>query len=386
MPSWLNRNVLSLSLVSLLNDASSEMVLPLLPYFLVHILGGGPAELGRIEGLANGLSNLLKYWSGKQTDKSRKTRSWILGGYALSSLTRPLLGLVVAPYQLLLVRGMDRVGKGIRTSPRDVLLASSCSSEDRASAFSFHRAMDHAGAVVGSLLGWLGLSVFQLELRTLFLWTWVPGLVTLGVLALGLKEEAPAKVERTEGEAFVLDRQSRHFLIATTLAALGLGSETLLLLAAGRSESGEELPLTTLPLLWMALSLSKSLFSLLAGPVARKLSSKGAWLCGKAAHILLMLGFAWFDQPEIGVILLLLHGLHDGLTEGNEKAILSSLVPESGRGTAFGWWNLWTGFGVLIGASGFGLVWEELGRGWAFGGASGISILSLGVMAALKQK
>ncbi|HND30874.1 MAG TPA: MFS transporter, partial [Myxococcota bacterium] len=192
-----NRNVWALSITSLLTDVASEMVLPLLPSFITTVLGGGPAALGRMEGMAEAVSSLLKLWSGRQVDGGRPCRPWILAGYGLSGFIRPFMGMATSVDAVVLIRSGDRVGKGLRTSPRDVLLGAAAPPEHRAQVFSFHRAMDHAGAVIGSLLGWVALSYLQWDLRSIFYAAALPGLLAFAVLLLGLREQArPAEAPR----------------------------------------------------------------------------------------------------------------------------------------------------------------------------------------------
>jgi sugar phosphate permease len=377
-----SRNVWALSLTSLLTDVSSEMVLPLLPSFITTVLGGGPAALGRMEGVAEAVSSLLKLWSGRQVDGGRPCRPWILAGYGFSGFIRPLMGMAGSTDAVVLIRAGDRVGKGLRTSPRDVLLGAAAPPEHRAQVFSFHRAMDHAGAVIGSLLGWVALSYLQWDLRTIFYAAALPGLLAFGVLLLGLKEEArpeeqPKKVEEKVG----LPRSFWWFLAATAVLGLGAGSEGFLLLAAG----GSDVPLSGLPLLWMGLHIVKSISSLWAGPVADRLGHMGIFLSGKMVHILVFIGFAYASLPLAVVLLFLIHGLHHGLAEGSEKALVADWVPPALRGRAFGAWNLVTGLVALPAAMGFGMLWEEVSRPTAFLVAVGLSLFGMGMMLAIRQ-
>ena len=184
----LHRNVKLLGWASCLNDIASEMIYPLLPQFLITVLGGNRFYLGIIEGVAESGASLLKLWSGAWTDRAGRRRGFVIIGYAMAAVARPLVGLVLVPWQLFVVRTGDRIGKGIRTSPRDAMIADSTDPDFRGRAFGFHRAMDHLGAAIGPVLAAVFLWLWPGELRTLFLLTILPGMVVVGLLVMGLRE------------------------------------------------------------------------------------------------------------------------------------------------------------------------------------------------------
>lgn len=376
-----HRNVYILGFTSLLNDAASEMVVPLLPAFLTGVLGAGPAMLGSMDGLANAIASLLKLWTGRQVDKTGQLRPWILGGYSLSSLVRPVLGLSTGPVQVVLIRALDRVGKGFRSAPRDALLEASVQPAQRASAFGLHRSMDHAGAVVGSFLAWVALAIFHWDLRTLFLACIVPGLLTMALLFFGLKGvDRPAP--KTPPPDVPLPPMLKRFLLGVALLGLGAGTESFLLLLVG----GSTMALSGLPLLWMGLHIVKSLSALWAGPVADRLGRRGVFVAGKLVHVALFLAFAIAHSPLILSLLFLAHGLYEGLSEGAEKAIIADLAPEGGKGTAFGAWNLVTGLVALPAGLLFGGIWEMVGAPTAFICAALLTVVGVGVTASVRPQ
>src|SRR5438128_12645492 len=193
----LPRNVKVLGGASLLNDIASEMIFPLLPTFLLTVLRGNLFYLGVIEGAADSVSSLLKLWSGGRSDQAGRRKGFVLFGYSLAAVARPLIGVIVAPWQLFFLRVGDRIGKGVRSSPRDALIADSTDPSIRGRAFGFHRAMDHLGAAVGPILATLFLLVWPDQLRPLFLLTIIPGLSVVGLLVFGLRE-VPAKKQPRE--------------------------------------------------------------------------------------------------------------------------------------------------------------------------------------------
>jgi hypothetical protein len=177
-PAWrrgLSRNVVILGVVSLLNDAASEMIYPLLPAFLTSVLGAGPAALGMIEGVAESTASFLKLYSGYVSDRMKRRKTWIVAGYAISNIIRPLIAVAGSWVQVLALRFSDRVGKGLRTSPRDALIADSTAPEARGAAYGFHRALDHGGAIVGPLLATGLLVLFHDNIPTIFLLSFIPG-------------------------------------------------------------------------------------------------------------------------------------------------------------------------------------------------------------------
>src|SRR5512135_2897656 len=191
-PGWrrgLTRNVVILGFVSLLNDGASEMIYPLLPAFLTAVLGAGPAVLGIIEGIAESTASLLKLYSGYLSDRVKKRKGWIVAGYSLSNIIRPLIAFSTSWLHVLALRFSDRVGKGLRTSPRDAIIADSTPPEFRGKAYGFHRAMDHSGAIVGPLAATALLLVYHDDLRTIFLLSFIPGLFAVLMLLFGLKEK-----------------------------------------------------------------------------------------------------------------------------------------------------------------------------------------------------
>ncbi|MBI5759665.1 MAG: MFS transporter, partial [Planctomycetales bacterium] len=187
-PPSLPRNVKVLSLSSLVNDVASEMIFPLLPGFLLTTLGGNRFYLGIIEGLADSIASVLKLWSGGWSDRAGRRKDFIVFGYSLAALARPVIGLTTAPWQLLAIRLSDRIGKGVRTSPRDALIADSCDPSIRGRAFGFHRAMDHLGAAIGPLLAAGFLWLWPDQMRTLFMLTVLPGMLVVALVVFGLRE------------------------------------------------------------------------------------------------------------------------------------------------------------------------------------------------------
>ena len=358
-------NVLILGLVSLLTDISSEMIYPLLPLFLTTVLGGGPAFLGVIEGIAESTASILKLVSGIMSDRVRARKRFVLWGYGISALARPLIALATSPLAVLFIRFADRVGKGIRTSPRDALIAESIDPEVRGKAFGFHRSMDHAGALIGPLIATLLLTWFVTDLRTVFLLSAIPGGLAVLLILLKVRESAPSG--KSKGGSDFLTKlprgRLRTYLLILLIFTLGNSSDAFLLLRAG------QLGVTParIPLLWTFFHLVKMVSTMPFGALSDRIGRRGVIVTGWGVYALAYIGFA-FATTEMHIWLLFaFYGLFYGLTEGVEKAMLADIAEPGERGGAFGWYNCATGIGALPASMIFGFIWQRFNPLAAFG-------------------
>ena len=373
-PSSLPRNVKLLGWASCLNDVASEMIYPLLPQFLISVLGGNRFHLGLIEGVAESTASLLKLLSGAWSDRAGKRRVFVIWGYALAALARPTVGLITAPWQLFLARTADRVGKGIRTSPRDALIADSTAQSVRGRAFGFHRAMDHLGAAIGPVLATTFLWFWPGQLRPLFLLTVIPGAVVLLLLCFGLQEVAGAGNRR---EPFRLtlapfDRRFRRFLLALVLFTLGNSSDAFLLVRAG--ELG--VPIVALPMLWLVFHLVKSGGNLLAGRLVDRVGSKRPLLAGWILYAAIYVAFGLATSAWHIWSLFLVYAVFYSLTEPAEKSFVAGLTGPENRGLAFGWFNFAIGIAALPASLIFGSLYELWGPLVAFSWGAGLALLA----------
>ena len=379
MFSGITRNVLILGVVSLLTDVSSEMIYPLLPLFLTTVLGAGPAFLGVIEGVAESTASLLKLFSGMASDRVRDRQKLVLFGYAVSACARPLIALAATPAFVLLVRFFDRVGKGVRTSPRDALIADSADPSLRGKSFGFHRSMDHAGAIVGPLVATLLLSFFVKDLRTVFLLSAIPGFLAVLLIGLRVREVTRRRGENGAFMRMVPRGKLRTYLIILFLFTLGNSSDAFLLLKAG------QLGVTPvrIPLLWMFFHLVKMLSSMPFGALSDRVGRRSIIVCGWCVYALAYAGFA-VAATELHIWLLFaFYGLFYGLTEGVEKALLVDITDPSERGGAFGWYNFAVGAGALPASLIFGLIWQKAGPQPAFAFGALLALLSAILLALL---
>lgn len=382
----LTGNVLALSVVSLLNDTSSEIIYPLLPAFLAATLGATPFVVGIIEGFAESVASILKLFSGYLSDKFEKRKLPVFVGYALSSVVRPLLAFVTSSPQVFFVRLTDRIGKGIRGAPRDALLASSVSESQRGLAFGFNRAFDHLGAVLGPIVAFILIYFLANnsakptadDYREVFLFASIPIILGLFVIIFFVHEEQIIKSKETfETPKLKLslkefDGNFKRFLVIIAFFTLSNSTDAFLLLRA--EEAG--IPLALIPLLWMALHLSKVVSSLIFGDLSDKIGRRKLIFAGWILYALVYGGFAYISNAWQALILFLIYGIYFGLTEGAEKALVADLVPEEKRGTAYGLYNLAFGITVFPASLWFGFVWTKFGASTAFLISACVSIIA----------
>lgn len=367
----LPRTVVVLGLVSFLNDAASEMITPLLPIFLTAALGAGPAIVGFVEGIAEATASVLKLVSGRLADRGVRAKTLVLAGYGTSNLARPLLGLAFAWSAVLLLRFLDRVGKGVRTAPRDALIAAAAPTEQRGRAFGFHRSMDHAGAVVGPLAAFALLSA-QVDLRTVFLLSVIPGTLVLLLLAFGLPRGEPFVAPvRAPFSWRALHGRLRAMIVAAGWLALASVPEVFVVLWA----TAAGMQVKWVPLVWAAASLVKMLVSLPAGIVSDRLGRTPVLLGGWSARVLVLLLLAWLQTPgALAVwVLFVAYSATLALTEPAERSLIGDHADERERGTAYGLYHLASGLLVLPGAVLFGGLWERFGSSVAFATAAVIT-------------
>jgi len=378
--SGISANVVILGLVSFLTDVSSEMIYPLLPLFVATLPGGSAAFLGLIEGAAETTAALLKLVSGSYSDRVRSRKGLVLAGYGVSALARPLIALAASPLGVLLVRVSDRVGKGVRTSPRDALIADSSPLDGRGKAFGFHRSMDHAGAVVGPLLATFALYIWAGDLRTVFWLAGIPGLMAVALIVFKLRdvprEVAPLSTAKKLLPGPLPRGPIRGYLAILLLFTLGNSSDAFLLLKAGQSGMSA----SRVALLWTAFHVVKMLATMPFGALSDRIGRKRVIICGWGVYALAYAGFALADSQWQIWGVFLFYGLFYGLTEGVEKAFVADMAPSDQNGTAFGWYNLAIGVGALPASLIFGAIWTwgSPAAAFTFGaGLAGVAALLL---------
>ena len=353
----------ALGWTSFLTDLSSEAIYPLLPTFLLRELGGSTLFIGLIDGLATALAAVVRLPAGALSDRFGRRRL-VLFGYGLSAVIRPLMGLVATPFEALLVRASDRIGKGIRGAPRDALVTDLVQPAIRGRAFGHIRALDHAGAALGPVVAMLFLFFFPGEERRLFLLTILPGFLTLAVLYRLVHDPAPRLPPPARVSVPVrLCRQQSLLLWSVGIWALGASSEQFLLLRV--ADLG--VPLVLIPLVWLGMSLAKSGAALAAGRLAdhwhpRRALATG-WLVFAAAYG----GLAVCTETMTAVAMVMLVGVAYGMIEPAERSLVALLSPAGHHGGAFGWYALVQGLLALPAGLLTGWLWQQGPHGvtWA---------------------
>jgi MFS family permease len=416
----LSRPVWLLSWVSFFTDTASEMVYPLLPLFLTRVLGAGAMSLGVIEGVAEGANSILKIVSGWLADRWGTERPLVLFGYGLSSLMRPLIALVTSWTQVLGLRFVDRLGKGIRTSPRDAMLVRFAPPDKRGRVYGFHRAMDHAGAVTGPLVASAYLYFHPDAYRSLFAWTLVPGIIVILILlrvpehrssgdtesgtrnrrdqgrrtsdggrrtsdeglrtqdeglktkdeGLRTKDEGPKTKDegprtKDEGPGTRDEGLGTSFysaLVILVIFSLGNASDAFLLLRL--ADLG--VAAIWIPVIWSALHVVKMTASVFGGVLSDRFGRRSLIAMGWLWYAVVYAVFGYADQAAIVVPVFISYGLYFGLTEGVEKAWIADMAPAAGRGVAFGAYNAAIGFGGLAASLLFGAIWTRVSPRAAF--------------------
>lgn len=379
----LPRTVIVLGLVSFFNDFASDIVIPLIPILLATVLAAGPIALGLIEGVADAVASLLKLWAGRHSDiMSGRRKGLAVAGYTLSNITRPILGLAGSWPLILVLRSIDRIGKGLRSAPRDALVADATPPGMHGYAFGYHRAMDNGGAVAGSLaaaavLAWSGLSLTEV-----ILWSAVPGFIAVLLLGVGVKENKEDKEEEAGHHPSspelpplrwsLLSLPMRRYLLVLMLFTFARASETFILLL------GHELGVGTveLLLLWSALSLCKAATSIWGGQLADSLGRGTLMLIGWSTFSLsfLMLGLVAGSSGLWAISIF--YGLCAGMSEGAERAIISDYALPRERGTAFGWYHLMVGLAAIPAGLLFGSLWQFQSAATAFFFAGGLAAVA----------
>jgi MFS family permease len=375
----LSRTVVILGLVSFLNDAASEMITPLLPIFLTATLGAGPAIVGLVEGIAEASASLLKLVSGRLADRGWNLKRMVTGGYGLSNTARPLIGLAFNWPWVLLLRFFDRIGKGLRTSPRDAMISASTDSAMRGRAFGFQRMLDHAGSVTGPLLAFALLG-WGIDLHSVFLLSVIPGILVILLLWFGLPDTpaneiaAPLAIRLSwQG----LDPRLRALVIATGGLALATTPEVFLVLWA----QAHGLQIVWIPLLWAAASAVKVLVAMPGGYWSDRYGRLPVLLAGWIGRILVLagLGMAVASGWMIWALFLAYAGCL-AFTEGAERALVGDFAPAGQKATAFGLYHMTAGLLALPGAVLFGGLWQWFGESAAFLAAAALTAMSVMIL------
>ena len=382
LPRALPAGVWLLGAVSLLNDVASEAIYPLLPFFLTTVLGATAVSLGLIEGAAEAVSSVLKVVSGRLSDRWRRRKPIVVAGYSLSGVARPFFSIATSWWMVFALRFVDRIGKGIRSAPRDAMLADFANHTNRGRVYGFHRAMDHTGAVVGPLLASAFLLAFPNRYRTLFALTAIPGIATVALL-LFLKEQKTASHDNSGAGAILRDPGNdtrplflppalRRYFIVLSIFTLGNSADAFLLLRLTDAAGGPAL----IPLFWSLLHVVKMGASLIGGSASDRVGRRPLIAAGWVVYAVVYAGFAVSTSLSALVSWFVVYGIYYGCVEGTERALVADFARPAELGTAFGIYNAVAGIGALVSSVVFGLIWNAYGAATAFASGAALAIVA----------
>jgi MFS family permease len=369
----LGRNVYALAAVSFFTDVSSEMIYPLLPVFLTSVLGASAGFIGAIEGAAESTAALLKLASGWWSDRVRKRKVFVVVGYTLASVVRPLVAAAQSATQVLLIRVSDRVGKGLRNSPRDALIADSVDPHLRGRAFGVRSAADNAGALLGPLIAFAVLKWSGLSLRSVFWLSAIPGAIAVAVAVFGVTEVAQhTPVGKKTDLGTGMGARFWAFLVVIFVFTLGNSTDAFLLLRA--KQLG--VPVALAPILWALLNGVKSVSNVPGGSLSDRIGRRPTLIAGWVVYALVYFLFARATQAWQAWALFAGYGVFFGLTEGAELALIADVAPSGRRGSAYGWYYLAIGIGALPASLIFGALWDRFGAPFAFSVGAGLALVA----------
>ena len=356
-PTWLAKNILSLGLVSLFTDLSTEMAYPIIPVFLKEVLKVQPLFIGLIEAIAESTASILKTFSGYISDRLKKRKLFIFIGYGLSALVKPLLAFATQGWHVLMVRFSYRVGKGIRTAPRDALIADSAKDTYFGRTYGFHRALDTLGAILGPLTAFIILALSNDNYRLLFGLAIVPGIIAIAIILLGVREIVPEAKRVFKFSLRKLDLRLKVFLVIMVIFTLGNSSDAFLLLRARNIG----VPATMIPLLWLAFNVAYFLWAFPAGVLSDRIGRRKTIFLGFIIFSLCYTAFSFNHNPMLIWFIFMIYGLYYGFTEGNLRAYVADLTTSEIRATAFGVYHTVVGITLLPANLLMGFLWQKFG-------------------------
>lgn len=352
----LNRNVFFAGITSFLTDTTTKMIYAVMPLFLLT-LGASKTEVSIIEGVAESTASILKAFSGWWSDRLGKNKPFMIIGYAFTAVLSPLFSLVTTPIQVLIIRFLERVGKGIRTAPRDSLIAASSGSGVRGRSFGFHKAMDNSGAILGPLLAFALLSFFPGDYRRVFVIAAIPALLGVISIVAFVKE---AKKEKGEllGKIRLKDFPVKFYVFLVIIFIFTLGNSTDALLLIKAEDIGVES--TFVPLLYLCFNSVSVLFAIPSGILSDKIGRERLIIVGYLLYAAIYFGFGITRSITVLVILFAFYGLYSALTDGIQKALVSDLIPADKRGTGLGLYNGLVGITLLPASVIAGLLYDNI--------------------------
>lgn len=381
----ITRNVFILGLVSLFTDLSSQMVFPLIPLFLITVLGTGAYAVGIVEGAAETTASLLKVVSGYWSDKIKRRKPFVFFGYSLSAITKPLFAFATIWSFVLFVRVIERIGKGLRTAPRDAIVAESSDESVRGKAYGFHRAMDGIGSVSGAALAFLLLPI--LGYRNIFLFAFIPGIIAVFVILFIKEKKTPAREEDPKEISIKLSFKElpmnlKLFIIVSSIFALGHFGYAFLLLRAVDIGLADDMAI----LLYVLLYIAYSVCAIPSGTLSDKIGRKPVLSAGYVLFGITSLGLVFTSNIYSILLLFVIYGIFYAMIDGTQRAFVVDLAPEHLKATALGTFHAAIGLVALPGGYIAGLLWDKISPETTFIYGLTLAIISLVLLTFVRDK
>ncbi len=386
----LPKAVLFLGLTSLFNDVASEILSPIMPIFLTEVLGASKVFVGFYAGLAESVASFTKILSGYYSDRTGNRHKYVFIGYFISNITRPLTAFIFLPWHAIILKFLDRFGKGVRNAPRDAWLGSLATPKNRGEVFGFHKMLDNLGGAIGPLIATALLILFPNNYKLLFFITAIPGMMSLYFVFLASKhkEEEHKITFNTKSKSILpewkmivkMPKTFLHYIAILCMFTFANSSDAFIVLKL--KESG--IDIKWIPLLWGANTFIKAIASPKGGWISDHYGRKFPILIGWTIFSFSYLAFGLTSLPSLMILFFMLYGLFDGLTEGAEKALIADLIPKEKLGTAFGIYHLVIGIGALPSSLIAGMLWQNFGSKYTFFFGSALSLICVAAIHQLK--
>jgi len=380
----ITKNIFILGLVSLFNDLSSQMVFPLIPLFLTTVLGASAYVVGVVEGAAETTASLLKVLSGYWSDKIQKRKRFVLLGYFLSSITKPLFALANVWSFVLFIRVIERIGKGLRVAPRDALVAESCHENVRGKAYGFHRAMDGIGSVLGALLAFLLLPIFGYH--NIFLFAFIPSIIAVFAILFIQEKKSPVKIETKDATIKLrfkeLPTNLRLFIIVSSIFALGHFGYAFLLLRAQNIGLADNMAILLYALFYFVYTICIIPFGILSDKIGRK----PVLIMGYLVFAVTSIGLIFTSNIYAILLFFVTYGIFYAMIDGVQRAFVVDLAPEHLKATSLGIFHTAIGLVALPGGFIAGLLWDKISPESTFAYGFALSIISMGLFIFVKDK
>jgi MFS family permease len=357
-----HRNIIFTGLTSFLTDTSVKMIYSVMPMFLMSI-GASKASLGLIEGIAESTASLVRAFSGFWSDRIGKNKPFMLIGYAISAVIFPLYAFVVSPMQVLILRFAERFGKGIRTAPRDSLIAGSVTNNETGKSFGLQKSMDNSGAIAGPLLAFMLLTLFPGNYRLVFILAGIPAIIGIFVIIFGIKEAKKSKFELFQKFHF-RDFPKRYYLFLGIVFIFTLGNSTDALLLVKANEAG--IKVAFIPLVYLVTNLVSVIAAIPLGTLSDRVGKEKILLAGFLIYALVYFWFGRTSDTTIIISLFALYGLYSAATDGIQKAFVTDITDSNKKGTGLGIYNALLGITLLPASIIAGVLYDKAGSGVPF--------------------